>query len=1497
MAVRVVKTSIDLLEQSQSRYVCTLCPHYTDRSYSDANLELHCRLHHSGFSRITCIYCSRSISVTSIIKHIDKHFVLSDQPPYPCPLCPFAYNTSKSLAQHAVIVHHIAPSTVFYKCGHCDMPFNDHLDLSSHLASSCISLYHCQYPKCFVKSTCSDLVADHYFRRHGSSSVCFTVTRQYICSDYSSASFTGKSSISTPVNSTCARYSLFCSRCAFGTLNLDTFAKHLVSCRPLLHGDLSVTCTLHHCLRCGWTSTVKTMLLEHVHEAHPDANDDCIQSEDFTVPVSEDTVSDPSTITMNTPASHLAHPISAGSIDVLSAVTSSFKELSSLFSTANISSLISNAALNPQLDAIQSKWMFRPDFGLNTQLKESMSVDSRATDQDGIGNEREMFPESNAYQQGIEIAAPSPEFSRDQMDRLVSPTLETRGNEFVQLYFNEPAFVFAYTKNGRFTGPHKATHSTELSGVLQRLRKFASYKVPILGRANQRRVAGCPECSKQFNHGFTDLKKHLLVTHLNLRRDITRFALEFTHPVHNPVASCSTGWKQNLFSLRATRNSMKTFRKRTSVQSSHNYTLGKRRTTFQHDSCKPSASPVTSSPSGLPVLVNANVPAYSGSAPVHRVIPGTGISDQYEDLRTLEEVAAEAPTGRGGVIHLDDEGNAIAAALDAARASQQTLSPTNSQMFLPKLGRQHVQLAYSYAVFKRLLEAYQVPMAERTQLVNRMNHYARMYVIMDVLVPGGAQKRFSCPICMYTSVHSLADIRKHIMGSHCGISTKRFRLCLRASRHDTTTYRLHTDERMIRFVDDHRRRQLQMAGKQVADSSVSVDSDCELRTTSKCSIPNGQFCESTQLANPHSHAQSQEDPGTRAIELETQIDRDIDRTHETLQICNIRSLSCNQTPSPDTASGTSPYDCATVIANNILNAHSDETLYRNEEFRRRIDLPFSANVLRTLLEREGMEDQLDDLLKRMQVYSSHHLTVISRGNRIHAYICVCGRRFAVIRDDLDNDNRPASLADCRRHILGVHARVPQELLTLCCQASRISKESGYKLYSDSSLVALAEQHKFRNSRTQGCRGSSPSCIADTSATSRRSEMSDSSASPSGSGFGLGQCGTDQIVHRQSTNDGTDSLPKSTVRKCEANEPTSTLQESANVGQESHINTSPITRKLDMPLIRSSANFRGLDLDPPHRTLTPGEANEWGKVLSLPESWTLERIVRLPYSASFFDEQLKSMLPNDNSFIKTLHDRMRYYGRHSVYIVRLCTPTNSTQRIYACCACLSTSQHGFGDVRKHILGVHAHVPERFKTLAMNSSRLNREDYSLQSELQLLQSSTTSWHSSTGSQSRWSSAASNKAPAGCSRVLRRRRQSTDLCSSPQLRSASPLPKRRPSEFEHDQDGLISATSDREKNVVVSSDPNDARATACDPSSFIEALPSQTPRPPIRLTLPRPKAFHSFHSQERTTSPLMRPPIQTGKSLGENVHSEAHRVSGGSRSRRSMILKSKRPLPTTI
>ncbi|CAH8444425.1 unnamed protein product [Schistosoma rodhaini] len=1529
---------LNIMENSTDKYFCTLCsPVYFICSNESHGLEIHIRSTHPETKNLRCIYCSELVSSVSISKHIDMHFGLMDTQnlPFTCPCCPRSFGTMKALAQHAICLHDIDKSNVFFKCGHCDKSMNSPTELKSHLRKYSLVLFHCCFPNCRVKSKNVEIIKKHALKFHGTNSPLVTTTYSFMCSWPSSVRPIRIQAHAPDISKLSRRVpsAFFCAHCSFGTSHLENFAQHLAMCRAisshLLITSLSVTCVLHRCSECGWMTNVRNMLTEHLHDIHPLlSEDDGVITEDFTVPISDESITENYNFISknmetlrNSPLQQLPNFFSGNSTLLHNNDgTTLHNDLPLLCSTASNLS----AEVTKHLSGIHAPSSI-----------DSCEADEVGDNEEHVGvegdNDELKKPGTDMNLNNRHVTSNLPP---DIVDSKQESVTETAAEEYVQLYFNEQAFVTAYMKNEKFN-PNNDTTSDELNGVLEKLRRFASYRVPILGRANQRRVAGCPECLKPFNHGFTDLKKHLLVTHLGVRRDISRFTIDFTHSGRSHHSTLPSQTNNSLiypdnspqskhsFGIRNGRLSGKAFRRKPFPIAPLPSPLCKRPTPGKYeDSRKSPTEPLaTVSSDGLPTLVTSGS-SYSGGAPVHRVIPGTGVSNHYEDMRSLEEVSAQAPIGRGGIVPLDEMGNPIVAAVVAAGQPQTSTYSGGTEIFLPKVGRQRVQLAYSFPVFNRLLEAYQVPMPERIQLVNRMNHYARMHVIMDVLVPGGAQKRFSCPTCMYTSVHSLADIRKHIMGSHCGISTKRFRLCLRASRHDTTTYRLHSDDRMIRFVEDHRRRQIQLTDARSNIKVTSNDSDAE-ETKEDSNETYSQIMndENNQFPNDFTKSQvsfnDQEELETQTIETDLYDDSHQEGVHGADEESDNRFLTANVNLNSEDyfVTPTKTHDNSTVVSSDTPNTYSDENAKQNEEIHRRIELPFSDNVLRVLLEREGMFDQYDDLVVKMQVYSKHHLTVVSRGNRIYSYICICGRRFAVVRDEVESDIRPASLADCRRHILGVHARIPQELLTLCCQASRISKESGYKLYADTSLLALAEQHKFRSTRIQSYSrksegGISPikrplepiipndiEGISELSVPTSSVNSVNQRSNTSYSSMGFNHSAPSQVaLHHSSSYSSNHPLTpmlRAPTVKYELSEPDESPPPEYNKPNGKTSSNMNSTKSPEPNPYSFEERHNGLDLEAPRRILTPEESVTWSQKLGLPASWALERIVRLLYSPAVFDHQVRSVLPDGDSFISSLHERMKVYARHSVYITRMRETPNLTQRIYVCCACLTTSHHGFGDVRKHILGVHAHVPERFKSAAMCSSRLNRDDYFLYTDSQLLMLA-----NSPGRNANISAlgAASSKTQSHLNHnsAPHKHRQNDSDNSSPQN---TPNRKRRFSGTESDSIDLGIKT-ESSSQLVPDEIPHTAHLnghSAFPPDISTKSYEEHDKhRPPIILTIPRPKAFHP--SDQPDDLPVRLSSINSAKPIDEYINPDNAYSSSGSRSRRSMILKSKRPCPTS-
>ncbi|VEL42829.1 unnamed protein product, partial [Protopolystoma xenopodis] len=348
----------------------------------------------------------------------------------------------------------------------------------------------------------------------------------------------------------------------------------------------------------------------------------------------------------------------------------------------------------------------------------------------------------------------------------------------------------------------------------------------------------------------------------------------------------------------------------------------------------------------------------------------------------------------------------------------------------------------------------------------------------------------------------------------------------------------------------------------------------------------------------------------------------------------------------------------------------------------------------------------------------------------------------VVREDLENDIRPASLADCRRHVLGVHARISQDLLTLCCQASRISKESGYKLYADSALLALSEQYKSRNQRplppaplrtasmvpvtsSSGVgkfdalpTGSSPSMGAGHFASHSsggvsgggavfpgleesspvvasptcRAQLARSSRLP-GSGYLAGGYGDG------GERDGQEEREEE-EREEEEEEEEEEEDEEEEEGEGEEDSSTLQADEEEETAVAGDRRTTGRDAK---RKESEGDGNGNGNGESVAE-------------AELDDGEGSDRAGGDKSAGMDIAASGSLSGHDSSLLhAQLGLPTHwRLDRVV-----------NLPYSRPHIMGVHAHVPERFKTAAMSASRLNRENYALFPDDQLLMFANHGW----------------------------------------------------------------------------------------------------------------------------------------------------------------------------
>uniref|UniRef100_A0A1I8H689 C2H2-type domain-containing protein n=1 Tax=Macrostomum lignano TaxID=282301 RepID=A0A1I8H689_9PLAT len=264
-----------------------------------------------------------------------------------------------------------------------------------------------------------------------------------------------------------------------------------------------------------------------------------------------------------------------------------------------------------------------------------------------------------------------------------------------------------------------------------------------------------------------------------------------------------------------------------------------------------------------------------------------------------------------------------------------------------------------------------------------------------------------------------------------------------------------------------------------------------------------------------------------------------------------------------------------------------------------ISLPFSESALVLLLKDQCSEpEQRAELMRKMRAYSDYRLVRQMRRGRTVAYKCQCGRVFHTIRRP-NATVRPSTLADARRHVMGVHARIGHDLLTVCCQASRISRENNWRLYPDQMLLRLATERPGR-----------------VAAILRSFDGEDSGA----------------------------EFPS--------------------------LLYSPASPASVMPLPQLPIQ--------PHEEAT--EEQRLSRLMSLTES-ELERVIDLPYSWSALQTLMNGIC--DQNTLAVLRTKMDYYSTYKVAVTR-----HSNRRAFRCSGCSAISPHGMGDIRKHILGVHA-----------------------------------------------------------------------------------------------------------------------------------------------------------------------------------------------------------------
>uniref|UniRef100_A0A0X3NME3 C2H2-type domain-containing protein n=1 Tax=Schistocephalus solidus TaxID=70667 RepID=A0A0X3NME3_SCHSO len=1446
-------------------------------TWNPETFSMHLSTCHPGLEILSCVFCGLEIPKSSFTSHVAFHFLEYSSrgrgllpSSYICPIAScspvLTTNSLRCLRIH-LLTHHNPPKPRI-ACPHCRLTQSSLDSWISHVKTISIRLSHCTAEGCLVKSPSRDLLIDHVRRSHCSeatvsfksfiretmefacafkgsvpsfircltsksvapkslahsqkSPLLYTSSSPYALPDSHAPS--GEPRFPLPARPLCLR----CPLCGFTTLHWDSFSRHAFNClntslpstRPSKAEDSAgvaapesnpclYTCSLYWCSVCSTVSTERSLVVEHIEFAHTDSSavvvSEAFELTDSSLDAVATTLDNKSVLrkTQTTaPAPGVPNSLSQlSAVDVLSAfskllppsapgqVTSGSSFVASppfpssavavSPSTTLSSSSSKNIGMNSVLNSVRSSadsvltcppstsrspattaatttfdpphrssspvftpsdtasglfttngpltnpfltnfsdpsGFFSPEAasavaamaaaalsgltGLNVgalpSAESSTSKGARSSIQATPGScdtsavsdkskqsseypcvEQPSLPLSNGIGDTVDYTGrdDSTTVAEDGLS-LIRAGSGSNGEELVSFPFDEVAFRNEMTSR---------LSPEILDSLIEKMQRFSGCLVRIVGKENHRRIPACPECDKVFSYGLGDFKRHLLSTHLEVPREYLKDLLHYTR---------------------------------------------------------------------LP---------------------------------------------KGGEKFVE---------------AQEQLAMRQMKPHFIEPGKRRIPLPYSFNILRRLTE--HLSPSSRTYLFQKMRLYSRLGVVMETK---GGIKKYKCYHCAYSSPHALADVRKHILGSHCGISTKHFRFCLQASRLDPMEFSLLSDDRLARLARDFMtRRQTTSSAERVSSSNSSVGGDggagnlsnAQSRSPSPVTGLNkfARACKSTSAAKATAF-NGGGNSGLMKCEKSpssTMDENGVSRFTTVIPGSKNPVTVCIRPPIPPGHNGGSP---SAVTATSVSHSPSfgtdgaPLTLVSSPLSLENIPkvaglqgadqvvslpLPFSESVLRQLLESAGAQaDHVNDVCRKMRVYSTYVMTRICVNDRTLAFRCPCGRIFVTTRQP-ESKMRAATLADSRRHVMGVHARIPHEFITICCQASRISRENNFQLYPDEMLLRLAMDRPIRLNAGPSIGGGAARGVGAFRASSNVTSMASgvpgrssyrSSLGRSYSGVlpplrPLADLGTDRDTEQEEPLDGSlsetsgflfqdeisdhkplsgldgkrtpsahdngllsrrfyrppfrhsyPSLSRIGAFKMRATSAAiSTPARPRRSSKRPHESVSPSSKDSVFDSIQESSLIdkqqeEGL-LDDTGEDTQPRSINteETLRYLNERPPNEVERVIELPYSKSALKALVRGYCPN--TYFDVLVNKMELYTAYRVYVTR-----NRGRRFFCCSGCPSSSPHGMGDIRKHILGVHAKVPERYKAAAMHCSRLSREDNTLLPDRSLLQLARMRW----------------------------------------------------------------------------------------------------------------------------------------------------------------------------
>uniref|UniRef100_A0A1I8FQ97 C2H2-type domain-containing protein n=1 Tax=Macrostomum lignano TaxID=282301 RepID=A0A1I8FQ97_9PLAT len=387
-----------------------------------------------------------------------------------------------------------------------------------------------------------------------------------------------------------------------------------------------------------------------------------------------------------------------------------------------------------------------------------------------------------------------------------------------------------------------------------------------------------------------------------------------------------------------------------------------------------------------------------------------------------------------------------------------------------------------------------------------------------------------------------------------------------------------------------------------------------------------------------------------------------------------------------------------------------------------ITCPFSEAVFRHLLRTAATAAAPDSLVaKTAPTPSTQLVRQIPRKNRV-AYKCI-SPRLPHVRPARPGTAPPAQHPGRRQasRECGPYARISHEMLTTCCQGQPPSRrENNWHLYADEMLLRLPTSGRqgfhefcFRASTLdwtrRGCGPARTPARSDGRIAAARDDAGEEAAA---AGVLLPCCNSSHPVWPRRDRQ---AAQVQLIRPSLTHPPIRFNSRPGLIADSEHRAAASSPDRV----ARRASSAGGLSTSTP--TMLGGALA--GAAPGQPAgSWKKRRAgaaVELPYSFSALQVLIEGAC--DSETMEILREKMEYYSTYKVAVTRT---VSDNKRVFRCSGCSASSPHGMGDIRKHILGVHA------KTACLHASRLSRDDNRLLPDPLLIQLARLKWKGTVG-----------------------------------------------------------------------------------------------------------------------------------------------------------------------